>query len=231
MKILTIIILFSLYVSQACGVSLIGSGIFCTTPNDGDTLNEGFLGTGYEGSWTETIGSGATLDEDHTLTGTPPEGSCTEGLNVETSGSADTYSKPALASALSYPIVINFELYVTTLTLASWNFINVFEAGVNGGSSDIHDVELWKDGTGNYYIVTSGLSASADIAFSLSTWHTVKLYLHSAASSSYLQLDGGTKYTFTRNSTVPDQFKLGALQTSSGEVTDIEFGRFWVDTP
>lgn len=227
-KILITLLLFFLYVSQAWGVILIQNTGSCATPFDGSNWNEGFLGAGYEETWSEgeTVGaSGGVVDEDFTLSGSPPSGSCSEGLNIiATLAGDDSYVRHSYGSALSLPVDIEAEFYIDAVTIPTGGNTIALIQGYDA-SWLANQLQL-KNSTGTTFLEVQSSTTSASMSVSLDTWHTVKIHLDSTAASSYVQLDGGAQNTFTRNG-APKHFYVGASGVSASEEIDIEIGRVW----
>lgn len=216
-----------------------GSG-GCTTPVAGDVFNDGFLGVGYETSgWTETVGTGGTVNEDATLSGSPPAGACTEGLltSVTTSGSA-TYTTKDLGQALARGSNIDVKAYfrVNSVTLpAQYDAFTVLNFDNDTIASDTGSafIRLHNETGSDLRIFAAGATNSTKVAINTGTWYMLTLRLAATAASSYLQIDAGTQYTFTRADTADCRYlRLGMSQLlDADEAGAIEWGVVWLDTP
>lgn len=83
-----------------------------------DLFKESFEGAGYENSWSETVGSGNTVDEDHALPGTPPTGAGSSGLRCVLGGSnANAYSQHDMGGSKLICYVRAY-IYVTSFSTA-----------------------------------------------------------------------------------------------------------------
>lgn len=237
MRYLLIAIALLLSVSQAWGVVLIQrDGATCSTPTDGDTLNEGFLGTGYENTWSETVGANGAIDEDHTLTGTPPTGSCSEGIQfTNTSGSGEptliTYNN---GSATSYSTTtdIYVEFRVNSVSLNNYDSVMFVAATTYDGTGTRLAALYFVQEGANFVLRASASTSSSNEVISTGTWYTARLHIDATAASSYLQVDSGSQRSFTRADNDWQYIKLGfVVAMASTAALDVEVGRIWVDTP
>jgi len=209
----------------------------CSTPSYGDELNEGFLGTGYENTWAES-GSSATIDEDTSLSGSPPTACCNEGLAITLSGTGTSNTYWDRGSTISYSTStdIVFWIYFTTL-----NFSDDYEATnlVEWNSATTHYdvsnctgwVDVMKTNTGTYVMRGRGSTSSSNISITTETWYKVKLHLDSVASDSYLQIDDGTQYFFTRKDVDGRYLSIGTNALETGDELAYQIGYIYVDTP
>lgn len=221
-------------VSSINGVSIVSAPpAGCSTPDNGDEIDEGFLGAGFEniGAWTNV---GSTPDSNFTLSGTPPANSCLEGLNtVATAAEVRIFWNRGSTIPVSTSTDIVMEFYVDAMTIDS--FFNAFIlswAGNNDGSYGYTgNINIINSG-GTYQLRAQGATLSTGIAIAENTWYTVKLHLDTAAASSYIQVDGGTQYAFTRTETAGQYLHVGAVSNLSvGESLDLEVGYIYVSTP
>jgi hypothetical protein len=218
------------------------AGGACSTPSTGDELNEGFIGSGYENTISET-GTG-TIDEDFTLSGSPPTGSCTEGLNVVTN-EASNYSQWNRGSAIDSSAVtfkVYLSIYVDAITLDNYAYGNflAWTSGTDPSSNQTFALRF-RNNNGTYQVQVSGENGTrTDIA--LDTWYEVVYYNDaSTPANSYFQLTGGgsttcdltTDCTFTPAQTVDGQYlSFGATSgVGAGESVDVEIGYVYMDTP
>jgi len=216
----------------------------CTTPQDGDELNEGFLGTGYENVWTETVGTNGTLDEDYTLSGTPPDGSCTEGLKSSiTAGAGDTYTQWDNGSLISRSadMDIYFELYIDSYTLDTlYDNAAIFSWTNTDDPTDTATMAMRLiHGDSGLSIRTDGSSNAQSGVISVDTWYTGYIHLDATASASYLLINEDTscdevdECSFTRLDVQDGRYlSIGAFEYyDADDAVDIQWGRVWVDTP
>ncbi len=232
MKILTLILILFLPLNINAFM-LIGGGTpvsgTCSTPDSGDELDEGFLGVGYENSWVETIGAGDVVDEDFTLSGSPPSNSCSEGLRVDADES-NSYTTHTLGSAI--PRTTNTDIvcdvYITSFTIDNYSVAN-FISWI-----DVAKIEFYNsNGTSIFRVSANG--NSSNLTFALNTWYTITLHLDAVAANSYIQCSGctdETQKTFTRLDTVDgSQLRLGYNNLAIGEDIDSQFGYCYINTP
>lgn len=209
-----------------------GQNVVCSTPDDGSLLNEGFLGIGYENTgWTEQVGANGTIDEDHTLTGTPPSGSCTEGLltAIAVGATAATHIVRDMGTGITYPVDLYFEMRVNSQSFSSWGSVRIvgFQSSSGSWDSGALDLRAGDNGSGSFGINVNG---SAVNALTTGAWHTIKIHLDSTPASSYMQIDGGSNIAFTRATDTPRYLFIGAPHlVSNDEAISIEWGRVWID--
>lgn len=207
----------------------------CATPSNGDEFDEGFLGTGYENSWAETIGAGGSIDEDFTLSGSPNIACCSEGLNVIASGTA-TYARWDKGSPIdldSNSVDIVAYLYFDSVVL------DVDQGGAviwpsTSSTEQVCGGLFFRNDGGTYKIyLEAGAGDSAMTAFSEDTWYKFKIHYDPTRASSYLQINDGAQLAFTRLDNPMQMIHLGAygLNWGSGESADIEVGYIYVDKP
>jgi len=241
LKIITTLLLFCLYAHSACGVILIQrAGGVCSTPDEsplgGDELNEGFIGTTYDGGyetdgWSETKDGAATLNPNYTLTGDIPEYSCEEGLyiHVPTSSGA-TRVVWSFASELSLPVDLYVEFNAASITLPvnddKMDFIPIW----NGAWTSAVEIRFRRDSVEGLTIRANSAVDSDLIPVSTGTWHTLQVHLDATAASSYIKLNS-TQEPFTRNGDGVQHFYVGAAVLDTDEALTIQIGRIWVTTP
>jgi len=218
---------------QSAAIAAInGAGGACSTPADGDVLNEGFLGTGYELTWAETVGANGVLDEDHTLTGSPPAGSCTEGLlsQITATSGGVTYAQWDNGSEIAASVDIYAELMISSTLPTNGDDITVI-ACLNGSSLSCDQLRFYLS-AGAYYVYVDGTVDSAAVAFSAGAWHTVKVHHDLTRASSYLQVDGGAQTAYTGYDRNPRYIRTGIPdRLEADETADIQWGRVWLNTP
>ncbi|MHA1347932.1 MAG: hypothetical protein ACTSO3_16135 [Candidatus Heimdallarchaeaceae archaeon] len=220
------------------GKSGTGSGGACTTPSTGDELNEGFLGAGYENTWTES-GTSTILDEDVTLPSSPPTGCCSEGLKIDfVSGNDHTYWNKG--STIPYTTTTNIIFYVYFDTLG---LTDDYEGTALVIWDDDTTHALWSHGTAvvevvknpasstGYYIRGKANTISSGIEITTGTWYKVMLHLDANAESSYIQIDDGTQQSFTREDVNGQYLSLGVSELESGDSFKCYIGYIYIDTP
>ena len=242
-RLLIFILLFAMPAYGGMVLNDVTAVAACSTPDNGDELDEGFLGTGYENAaaFSEEVNTGS-VDEDFTLSGSPPTDSCSEGLNVIATASVnmaiwDRGSVFARAGDLD----IVCEVYVDSMTIDAWDigrFLQ-WDNDTAGSSTDGPGwIEIQEQGSdGVYYFRGRGADTSSSVAMSIDTWYTVRLHLDGAtAASSYFQCDecvDSAQKTFTRKDTNDGRYLLmGGISGWTGtEALDIEFGYCYVNSP
>ena len=220
--------------------TVVNNSAYCATPNNGDVLDEGFLGAndGYDNtSWTES-GTG-TINQDATLSGSPPSSSCSEGLNIvasETTSSSTWDNGSSIAAATNIDIIC--EIYVDSVALDVSGAVNIIHWDNDTSTSNYGPglVQVYNY-AGVYALRGVGASNATIIPITVDTWLTVKMHLDTTDSSSYLQCTSGcsdsTEHSFIRRDTDGRYFRLGPADAllGSGESLDIEYGYCYVNTP
>lgn len=204
------------------------------TPQDGDVFNEGwFGGTENVGSYVDTVGTGGTITEDYTLTGTPPDGSLSKGLlTAVTTGGTNTYRRIDVGTGAIPTVDFYFEFKVNSVVLPSDNdqiYILGFADTDNAVQLD-GSYRLYKQsGVIKLFSSMAGLQA---IANQDTNWHTLHVHIDSTAANSYTKLDSNTPITFTAAAFNPRYIFLGPVaMAGSTRSVSVEWGRMWVNTP
>ena len=211
------------------------SGV-CSTPTTGSVFNEGYVGAGSEVMTTD-----ANVDDDFTLSGTPPTGSCTEGAQFTVPASTAEYSVMDIATS-SFGVTkdIYASIYIDSITLADSASFAVLNMALtaDGDTTNGPGRVLIANSAGTYYFIAYGDAGSTAVAITLDTWYEVKLHLDATAASSYLQVTGGgsttcdgvAECTFTRKNITGEYVYVGATLVSSEALT-MEVGYVYMDVP
>ena len=217
-----------------------GSGGACSTPDNGDELDEGFLGAGYESSMSDDQGS---PDEDHTLSGSPPTGSCTEGIQFSCTDGADASAQWDMGSAHDISagdLDIYFSLYVDSASMANYNNFVLLNWDNNTDEWNIGGVAVrFRYNDPNFQIYADGTVDSSYVTLSLDTWYEVKIHLDSTSADSYFQVTGGssttcdltTDCTFTDFAVDSRYLRIGPSSISGTDDAVIEVGYIYVNSP
>jgi len=228
-----------------------GSVATCTTPNNGDELDDSLAGSTAEGgdNVTWTTGSGS-ITLGYTLPGTPHADDCTTGLRAyAVYGTNNTsFAYWNRGSQISYEATTNivFDIYIPdtvviadygTRDLVIWNNSTTPYAQIvgkirikNNGSGTPRQIQLFgADGTSN---------SSTAINISRNTLYRVTLHLDATAASSSINVKSGATWgtdlgtqTFTRSDTSGQYLHMGATTTAESEVIDAIYGYVYVNTP
>ena len=222
----------------------------CSTPTTGDELNEGFLDTGYENTWNETL-DGETINEDHTLQGSPPTGSCTEGIRIYTTGGQpNTHWTHGTSIPEATDVDVYFSLFIDSNTsLANYGQRTIidYSYSITWNVGRIAFVELKNDNE-TYYLRGYGTATSSNIpsgGLSFDTWYECILHIDATSTTScganctgsdssgcsYLEIVGGDRACFSRNTGNDfDNLHIGA-ENNGSETLDFEIGYIYIDTP
>lgn len=229
--------------SGSFNAKLGGVSTACETPDNGDVLDEGFLGNGdgYENTWGETVGTGGSIDPDFSLSGTPLADSCSEGVNVIGTGSAsgnDTVITWDNGSTIPTSQIINIyaQVYIDSVVLNEWSrmwLINWDDDTSIWNRTNPASITLYRT-TGGYFITGDGSSFSSNIDLNEDTWLQLILHIESGADNSYVQCttgcsDSGQK-TFTANAVEGRYLTFGFAREDNASV-DVEAGYIYLNTP
>jgi len=226
------------------GLIIRGSGgAGCSTPDNGDYLDEGWEGTGAENTWT-LFGSG-TFDQDYALPGSPPTGSCSEGLKIDADSiQSSHYWDKGSVHDRSTDLDVVCHIYVSSNTTGTsapdlTNIIS-WQLGTTPNSNVVANISLrWQTGT-TWYLRPIDLSTPS-VTIDLDTWYTVTMHMDGTAASSYMQVVGGGSTTcdvadecpFTRLDTVDGRYlHLGNNNATGGGINlDMSVGYCYVNSP
>jgi len=201
-----------------------GGGASCS-PTTGDIFTEGFENltgsSGYEsnaGTWTQT---GATLDNQATLSGTPPSNSCTKGLSFNTTN-AVSRSQWNKGSAIDNTKNVDyvFDIMVQTGTsltdFTSTELLLSSATAALGSAPGIVKLTRWSPDGGSQYTIRCsdavGTNYSTRVLLALDTWYTVTMHIDTTAANSYCKVEGGGSSTCTGTSCT---FTSGAVRAVS----------------
>lgn len=206
----------------------------CVTPDNGDELDEGFLGTGYEASgWTETEG---TPNEDVSLSGSWPSSSCSEGFESDKTGATDQYATWDRLSSITGTTDISIDWELTSHSLSgALKWLYIF--AMNDTSTDIENgtfvaqIQFERDGSGNLNVYAVGSTTSGDVAVSVGTPITINLHIQSGAGNSYINVNGGSNQTFTCNTISGRYFHFGLSRDTISYTVKTRIGYIKINTP
>jgi hypothetical protein len=152
-----------------------GGAATCTTPT-ADVASEGFEGCAADGSsgcdetWT-TTGTGLTYN--YSLPGTPPTGSCSKGLQVNTDG-ADYATYDNSTGLTTY--WAKFTIYVASESFSAFQLGTVWVAGSAAGATGYGLYLQLYDNNGTFQIrANNGSTASTATNLSTGEWHTIEI--------------------------------------------------------
>jgi len=237
--------------ADKAGSATFGTVTSCTTPQDGNVFNEGWLGTGAENVWTPgtgNVGTSVTYNEDYALTGTPPTGSCTEGLYLSFgSGSVanDQFAKYTDISGTNIdPNTVAVDLYIemkvdnAAMTYTTWRpeFLQIgarTDLGIST-TNGYYSVQLANDSSipASYIYIRATSNAQSTINLQDGNWHTVHVHTDPTdVTASTLQVDSETPITFTRDNNASfTNLIVGLMTNEDNQQFDIEVGRIWIST-
>jgi len=205
----------------------------CTTPLTGSIMNEGFVGAGYENTtgWSTPAPNG-TFDNDATLPGVPPIGSCTEGFKyITAAGDTNGYIRYDLGAGITYPATIYMSYYIESGSTFASGFVCTFQLD-NDTSVSTYGVfkgRQW-DSRLDINAVDDELGVTNNTLPGV--WHEVMINLDAtgAAEGSEYFVDGVSQGTFTRGNVSGRYINIGAVDSKgSPENFTLYIGRIYVD--
>jgi len=214
----------------------------CTTPT-GDSFYDGFEGCAADGSsgCDTTWSSVESPVYNYTLTGTPPTGACSKGLQTASTGTA-TYARHDIGSGLT-TYWTKFSLYVASHDLANFANTVIFSAGSSSSlplTGRAGSLQLYNNNGTITVRVSSGDTSSA-LTVNTGEWHTVEMCLTDGGAAAdpcgagtngegWLKLDGGAAATFACIDTAGNdqRYFVFGIATAS-RTADIVFGNIQVD--
>ena len=216
----------------------------CTTPDNGDELDEGFPSP-TDLTWTD---SGSTITVGADLPGTGPNGTwntCDTGARFQADNSSPwKYYTFSSAIARTNDIDITLILYVDDASLDGYGTVNILSLNnsVTPANNLLGVLSLRFTSGTTYDLWASGDSASSHINIALDTYYKVTIHLDSAHDgTSNLDVDSwnGSAWGAVSDSdfTRYDSADGGYLHVGpysgvgSGETLDIYVGLVSVDTP
>jgi hypothetical protein len=225
MRVLIALLLSVLLASPASPSYMVicGADGGCSAPA-GDILTEGFDLTGgppcYNevGEWTET--GSVTIDECATLPGSPPAGSCTQGLKIDVaySGGAKNgwtmWDYGSTVTGDNNDVDIEYSIYIDSSTYLAayvWNDSFNWSSAANPYTT----TNEWKlytrsPNTPDRWRVTTNATSvyNAGGVLSTDTWHVITVHLDyretavcggGSEECSYIEVDGGDTLRFKRS--------------------------------
>lgn len=238
---------------EARGLMMVGGGVpvvaGCTTPNTGSELDEGFIGAGYEvAGWSE-VGDG-TVNENYTLDGSPPAGSCTEGLNVIAADS-NTYAQWDRGSGIDITgganvIDLTFSVYVKSASMASYSYLQllVLSPATNPSTTPVLALKLRCNSgsacTNSNLQFSFNSETGSRVSMSVNTWYEIKMHIDLSGTSYFQVVGAGSTTCDTEGecavTTTDDQdgryLSVGVVvDTGSGEGADVVFGEIHINIP
>lgn len=214
----------------------------CSTPT-ADVVSEGFEGCAADGSsgcdetWT-TTGSGLTYN--YSLPGTPPEGSCSKGLRVNTDG-ADHAVYDNTTGLTTY--WAKFTIYVASESFSAFQVGTVWVGGSTAGGESGSSIYLQLyDNNGTFQIrANNGSKVSTATNLSTGEWHTIEICSTDGGIGSdpcgagtngmgWYKVDGGAAVTFACSDVVTSsQRYFTAGMVTASRTADIIFGYIIID--
>lgn len=184
------------------------------SPLAGDELKYGYE-SGDTGTWATWTGVAVlTWDEAYStslLTTGKPTGACNVGghyIVSTTSGNESRYLD--LGAALTYPVDINFYLYVESMADAA-NFI-FFVPGNSAAADSSIALQLYlRFIAGTYSVLADGATSSSALNLTASSWNKITLHLDATAANCTLNVnDGGSPASFERTAQSVRYLHFGA---------------------
>lgn len=187
-------------------------------------VDENFEGTGYEESWSETVGTGCTLDEDAAIPGTAPNGAGSQCLKsiIDTGVDAAYATRTPGDNNIIYARTY---VYFDTMGMASGEYIAVMTCRNSGGSACFQVRATNTAGTKElkflYYSGGSLLTAASTHSITTGVWYRVEVRYDITNMLWEWRVNGTTKDSgsLTAATRTPNRLQVGADQTGSGSTT------------
>jgi hypothetical protein len=200
-------------------------------------FSESFEGAGYENAgWSETAGTGCTVDEDAAIPGSAPPNAGSQCLRCNSASTGfDARINRSISSKTT--VYLRFYMYIASEGLGDGDFARLFFGWENGYANDAFQLYVtqvagalklqfvYYDGGGQY-------PAQADLA--TTTWHCVEVEFDIAGDSWELRVDDATICSGAFAGGSPDAanvdpIQLGAFNGSAIDVYHDLFALSWSD--
>ena len=198
-------------------------------------INESFEGTGYEESWSETIETGCTLDEDVSIPETAPPGAGNQCLKAIVVDSTDNNAYATQTKSNQSTSYVRFYFYLgaegyNNGQLAS--ICNLQDSGV-GYAAKIEMGQIAGVFGLRYTYRSSGVdNSTALIAVSLSQWHLIEFKYDITGTAWEWRIDGDVQHSGSLSAAIrtPDSLVIGIIvSTGSTGATIYEDLIVWDD--
>jgi len=176
----------------------------CSTPDNGNLYDEGFVGAGYEEvTFSETLGGSGTVDEDYDISGTsPPADACSEGAEIYAIA-ADTFISydhgSTIDSTTGTTLFYNIYIPSASFSMDTWSTMMIVNDMIyNDFVSDdpAAFIKIAQAGAGSYTYRIIGTNNAGTVTFD--SWETLELHIDSGTDASWFKLNGGSAQTFTQ---------------------------------
>lgn len=175
-------------------------------------LDESFEGSGYENSWTETVESGCTLDEDSAIPGTPPDGSGSQCLKaiVTDNTNNDAYATHAIGNTNVW--YVRGYIYLSEEGFGNNQVLDTLQT-VNVAGSIAAGIQIGQSGAGALvckfrYYSNGSINTTADIPISLNTWYNFEYKYDVTAMEWEWRINSVTKHNGSLISSIVTPNKL-----------------------
>ena len=176
-------------------------------------INEGFEGTGYEESWTETTDTGCTLDEDSTTPAGIPEGSqCLECYIIDYVDN-QAHIRQDFGAGGKATLYGGCYFYLNSLH-ATARYLNVLYVMSTTYADNLQIILLEDSGTLKLrfdYYDDGSLKSTATISASIQTWTLVEYKYDTSGGAWEWKVDGVTQHSGSLTGTLrtPRYFHAG----------------------
>jgi hypothetical protein len=181
----------------------------------------GFGGyTGCNNPWSLTS-TGITIG---TSPGSPPANTaCSKSLLVDTSNATNTYithvgAIPTMPAGTAWDVVLSMT-QTATPGLQGFNFQSIVTISTAADAVNFPcQLQFHPTATGTALIRGAGSTNSSDSAAlsAVNTWDTIRMHCQPGLRSSWVQLNNGTKLTFTANSVAGNYVIVGPVAGNVG---------------
>jgi len=198
-------------------------------------IDENFEGTGYEESWSETVDTGCTLDEDASIPGTHPPGAgsqCAKAIVLNATANDAWAEQIKTAQNISYCRVY---IYVAEEGFADGNIAVIGRIGAAAGVSA--SISIGQNSgvlqmRFSYYS-SGAIQSTAWITISLNTWYRIEWRYDITNLLWAWRIDGITQHSgsLVAATRTPDRMLFGiGGHTGAAQTTVYEDLVVWGDT-
>ena len=190
----------------------------CTTPQNCNQLNEGWMAPGPENTWTINQG---TFDQQYTLTGTPPTESCSLGLHLNSPGDGSlaniyhSFAGDIDPTVSNVDVTIDIQVKSLDSPDASVQVMTLTTAA-GGDYNFMGDLRVGNDTTGDKFILYN-----SEYYINLNTWYKLFIHYDTVSANSYFTINGGAQQALER--TADNAFNKIHLGKIAGSSRGIEF--------
>jgi hypothetical protein len=209
------------------------------TPDSTPIIHESFEGSGYEEGFTETVGTGCTLDEDSTIPGTPPIDFGSQCLKSVSNATGYEAKADLLYSTEQAKTFTTFYVYIESEDLAADGSYKDIATLYDSNASEGLTFRLYKGGQANlkfkFRLKNNGSTSLVytSTALTLNTWYKIGIKYDDTDNTYEFTIDDSTVSSGSLtgvHATGIKQWRLGFFDGSDAETGVIYFDELTVST-